>query len=132
MEAKELRIGNYVMDRGSKTLCIDWMDENKVNMKMMLGVMEVHPVTEEFGYCKPIILTEEWLEKFGFHYHKSKPCIYYIKSWGVNGVAIVLKDYHYVGFEYEMGKGYTKQIDYVHQLQNIYYALTGTDLTVTA
>lgn len=71
MEAKELRIGNFIMDRGNKVWQIDyWEYPTKVASKSpFLGYLDTnnkkaiygHPFTEEVDYLQPIPLTEEWL-----------------------------------------------------------------------
>lgn len=77
----------------------------------------------------PIQLTEEWLLKFGFQY---------------NGKVLILKFKDGVFdegncIEYFKGRDYTEikfgyygnsKIKYVHQLQNLYHALTGEELTI--
>ena len=127
MKANELRIGNYFLDRGNKTLRIDWFERSKACMTMMIGNMEVHPLTEDFEYMQPIPLTEEWLLKFGF-------------EWSIRHQAT-----HKEGFEFDLNSlvygGYSlstwkrgviivESIKYVHQLQNLYFALTGEELTI--
>ena len=73
---------------------------------------------EDNSEYKPIPLTEEWLLKFGFDsmfsgagYHK-------------NGVEI---GNNHNGF-YILATSY--QIEFIHQLQNLYFALTGEELTI--
>lgn len=110
------------------------------------------------GYYKPIPLTEEWLLKFGFNkwtftnhlsglayedifaYEKSGLIIHmadkaaYFKNEMVNKnqLSIVI----HLGFtESNKIKYYTQtidetQVDYVHQLQNLHFALTQTELEI--
>ena len=72
MKKTELRIGNWIADRGLKEWQIDhWETMNKVasksNATMCNGIlMETHPLTEYIDYLKPIPLTEEWLERLWF------------------------------------------------------------------
>ena len=67
MEAKELRVGNFVKDRGDKILKIDyWERKDMVAQSQYLENIEVHPLTEDVEYLTPIPLTEEWLLGFGF------------------------------------------------------------------
>ena len=62
----------------------------------------------------PIPLTEEWLLKFGF-----KP---FVKDWSLHGVVIHTRKRGFV-----LRKS-VPIIQYVHQLQNLYFALTGEEL----
>lgn len=77
----------------------------------------------KFNHCssKPIQLTEEWLIRFGFE--KLIP----------NGSVYKLGDFHIQDFSplgfYECANHI--KIEYVHQLQNLYFALTGEELKLT-
>ena len=67
IKASELRIGNLVMDRGGKTLVVDyWEGPNKIAQTMTIGNTTVHPLTEYCDYLQPILLTPEILEACGF------------------------------------------------------------------
>jgi len=68
-----------------------------------------HP--DRFG---PIRLTEEWLERFNWN----PP-----KDIGVS-FSLTTDEIHFVA------GNYYKKIDYVHQLQNLTFALTGEELTL--
>jgi hypothetical protein len=124
MKANELRIGNLLFDRGDKILRLDYWDFMKPAQRMFLGDSEVHPLTEDLEYCKPIPLTEEWLLKFGFKWKQIKDLSSYTLS--------KLELYRYssnnnkIFFEYAEGE---VELKYVHQLQNLYFALTGEELT---
>ena len=118
MKANELRIGNLLFDRGDKILRLDYWDFMKPAQRMFLGDSEVHPLTEDLEYCKPIPLTEEWLFRFGFVYNPHS-----IEFHGKNMIFHNwIKDRGYVSWG-------STQIKYVHQLQNLYFALTGEELT---
>jgi len=118
MKVNELRIGNYVYFHG---------DVEEINMVDGFGVIgrEEQPLCsiDEF---EPIPLTEEWLLKFGF---EKADEIYFIE-FGVYSMTIK---------EYEKGKYILNpethfnyvDIEYVHQLQNLYFALTGKELILT-
>ena len=82
---------------------------------------------------QPIPLTEEWLVKFGFN-EKYKSTSNRWTKWaeGVNA-GLELHD-----CEDEHGNihgvflhDFTLEVKYVHQLQNLYFALTGEELTYT-
>lgn len=69
-------------------------------------------------FFEPIQLTDEWLLKFGFE----KDGTWFTKS----GFGISIDN-----LKWQM-KGYIATFDkclYVHQLQNLYFALTGKELT---
>ena len=101
MEANQLRIGNWYIS-------------------VKFGV----PVRCEM--FEPIPLTEEWMLKFGFEKHD----FYYAINWGINGVLIMKYLVPYSLFAMELGIGFKKTLQYVHQLQNLYFDLTGEELTI--
>jgi len=110
MKATELRIGNYVYPFDDINLVdekIIFRDFVKVSVKDL----------SDTNHLYPIPITEEWLLKFGFKKHKAwDDSFYYLKS----DVDI---------FEYLSGFEHNDfHIKYVHQLQNLYFALTGEEL----
>jgi len=90
-------------------------------MDMNIGGTQVHPLTEYPEFCKPIPLTEEWLLKFGYK-------LYHDYVW-VNDNTDVLGRID--KFKDDVARSiYPRlEIKYVHQLQNLYFALTGKELT---
>ena len=104
MKANELRIGNYILLKGF----------TKPTQVWIIDTTETSTKTT----ASPILLTEEWLLKFGIekmhdgNYWNKKLCI--------------RKDRNEFYALYEQGRIY---IQYVHQLQNLYFALTGEELT---
>jgi hypothetical protein len=117
MRAEELRIGNYAqLDGGIE--CIDVYD--------LLDI-----VSDNFIVCNPIPLTEEWLLKFGFKkdvdgsFAKNDISIFLDKRFKTNLYLQTNESdrkFNWFGFECK--------IKYVHQLQNLYFALTGEELTI--
>ena len=123
MEAKHLRIGNYVM----------WVDD-----LFKVEIIDSYCATNK----DPIPLTEEWLFKFGFtNYEWCTDCAfikfnynhimlrYYNNKWHCTKVKVT-KDND--GHKMSNGKDIVKKglIKHVHELQNLYYALTGVELTI--
>jgi len=113
MEANELRIGNWIL--------------NGLGEKFQVNAQTIgHMALGEamLGKMSPIPLDESWLIRAGFIYHN--PSDFYSKNWGRNGAEIVKK--YPDGWMFELGKGYLRHFEYVHQLQNLFFALTGTEL----
>lgn len=115
MKASELRIGNWV-DSG------DHFGEIQVQVIQKDGINpfdwgQGNHCIHFYESIKPIPLTEEWLMKFGFEKNIGwDDMVYYI----LNGVDVYeMIDY----YEYADAK-----IKHVHQLQNLYFALTGEEL----
>ena len=115
MKPTELRIGNLILSKG------------KIH-KVDLGVFQKTERTPFEKYYQPIPLTEEWLLKFGFKYES----IHFVNKNGYcksgDNYSIQLsinKDcfrFHNPHFNLE--------IKHVHQLQNLYFALTNKELTI--
>ena len=115
MKATELRIGNLVQDRHS--------EECGMIDIVVLGIIDA---MENHSY-EPIPLTEEWLTRFGFRLPAH--------SW--IGDKFHLSEYG-KGSKYPNGKMWVvamnknnaiiAEIKHVHQLQNLYFALTGEEL----
>ena len=141
MKANALRLGNLV--------------EYDNRIFKIFGITEELPFlnTDEFGVgvvdynnIKPIPLTEEWLLKFGLY--KFKPALNYTtRKWYIKTRAGVLttrlpyliqdKRTCKNSNEYEVrinpsGSAAARLciIQYIHQLQNLYFTLTGEELNV--
>ena len=100
MKASELRIGNWVMD-----------EHSEMTGKIDLVVIGIIDTVDDHSYL-PIPLTEEWLKRFDWNLPKDMS----ISS------SLTTGEIHFVT------GNYYKKIDYVHQLQNLYHALTGEEL----
>lgn len=118
MEVRELRIGNYVY------LTKDNFETIK---EYQLDAFDIYKLDEnECEDIKPIPLTEEWLLKLGgidkgFIFFKAKRKV--IKFEWSSRVVSTGKRYGFKSSKYN-------NIKYVHQLQNLYFALTGEELTL--
>lgn len=117
MKAEELRIGNGVHYKGVNFVVLTSDDFKQLESDIELGII------------KPIHLTEEWLLKFGFEYSEAREKISNgFEEW--NKGSIYLGDYnnkHYILEALDQG-GIDVEVKYVHQLQNLYFALTGEEL----
>jgi hypothetical protein len=123
MKANELRVNNLVIFNG-KIFPIQGIEyDSAINAER--GKEKTEPYylieSESNGYlamlCEPILLTDEWLKRFGF----TKDEKYYSKE----------------SFDVDLDEwfGFHKMViscplKYVHQLQNLYFALTGEELTL--
>lgn len=123
MEAKELRIGNFVMIQVAYEVgkvAQLWEEE------VMFRCGDVYLYSDIF----PIMLNTEWLMKLGF---KKQGIGYYVLMNGVKiklffdgcikGILIIIKS---GGFRY-----YKKDIKFVHQLQNLVFVMTGDELKIS-
>jgi hypothetical protein len=118
MNAKELRIGNYINNE-QRTEVIDGIDLYRVQCHLLSDKTRETLYEVPLKLIKPIPLTEEWLLKFGFlsnpykdRYEKGDIDIECNKTRGKTELWLS-------GFPY---------IKHIHQLQNLYFALTNEEL----
>lgn len=115
MDAKELRIGNWVKYIGGEAI----VENGEAIMDIDDGLDRVEPIP----------LTEGWLVRFGF----SGPFFDAGKYYLLNGHCVYIFDDF---FEFEFAPNRDSRFNlfckyqYVHQLQNLYFALTGEELTI--
>ncbi len=104
MKASDLRVGNWVSKHGE-----------------YYQITSATIVSLERGEsdAEPIPLTEEWLLKFGFKRHPN------YSYWFCGRIILVIDNGVYFLCDVDM----RIDIKYVHQLQNLYHALTGEELT---
>lgn len=117
IQPEELRIGNVIFINDSLRT-VEGIVGDQVWYKR-----EGFLVQDTCSSSRPIPLTEEWLKRAGFERNSDGTFVlihimYALPEMGVMQLAI----------------GYSPLINcpckYVHQLQNLYYALTGTELTI--
>jgi hypothetical protein len=130
MDAKELRIGNWVHhndnwsykqpDIDFKEFDWQWDDRDWYALgECTLDMDDVYPIP----------LTEEWLLKFGFEKRDGK---YYLSRYLIKeGISQFFDN----GMSFRITTSNTESthaasIKSVHQLQNLYFALTNTELTI--
>lgn len=121
MQASELRIGNYVYING---VC-NQVSEIHTKLLKFLSNNTLWNIKQS----KPIPLTEEWLVKFGFKTNQYKDEFTLFHN----------------NYEYLLDCAYTDEgvfnfvvdstcmdidVKYVHQLQNLYFALTKEELEI--
>jgi len=109
MKANELRIGNIIKQGTIKSF-------------YEYGVHWGFGCSTKFSDIEPIELTEEWLVKFGF---KDSG----FATWSKNKITIRNPIQNIYKFRVSDSVGFV-YIEYVHQLQNLYSALTGNELNI--
>ena len=130
--ANELRLGNYINYKG-EAIKITMIGEYGVQSKNKDVIINAKFSTPDLS---PIPLTEKKLLNCGFVKHKayraggqdewsgmlawSIPSNRLFSNWLFRGNASCL---HLVGY-------INTQIEYLHQLQNLYYELTGEELNI--
>jgi hypothetical protein len=119
MKAEDLRIGNFIQRKSTSSICtVNW------------GIIKDFENFNDIKDYEPIPLTEQWLIDFkdNFDFFEIREKSYRGKYIFINIQDIILyfftdtnTIYRPNGIEYE----------YVHSLQNLYYSLTGKELTKT-
>ena len=114
IKANELRIGNYVFDNLKQ-----WI----IQMHSANGILNVEQKPSEYN---PVEITEEILLKLGFKCEeKTRENIYRLNifEYATSCKTIDLEiDY------FDNHATFTTDIKYVHQLQNLFFFLTGEEL----
>jgi hypothetical protein len=113
IEARELRIGNYISSMYEEGVTVIKSIVEDKNWGGYFVVTENNKTS--ITMVKPILLTEEWLIKFGFSVFKDMYFIKGMQIWKCNDMFLCDKNGIY--------------IKYVHQLQNLYFALREKELT---
>ena len=127
MEANDLRVGNLILDHeADPTVKIHWEVEEvlKDGVRFRDG-----SCWTAYEAVEPIPLTEEWLVKFGFDE------ITNVDNCDFKEYRMFNK--HSFAIQFPCGNeahcyagNYPIAIKHVHQLQNLYHALTGEELTI--
>jgi len=121
MQANELRIGNLLMDVSGHVGYVTQINEDKtVKIRTNEGVLITWMRADLF---QPIPLTEEILLKCGFEYDE----LNYFYSLYYNNFKL---EFHF-DEQYEFWlNDISMEVKYLHQLQNLYFALTGKELDI--
>ena len=113
MKATELRIGNLVQ--------YHWNNKMK-NVSVYPDLIKA--LQFENSLYEPIPLTEEWLLKFGFEFYEGEKT-FFNDSYERNRVRLNYREDKKIFYWEDRNN---MELKYVHQLQNLYFALTGEEL----
>ena len=123
IKANELRIGNlFIEENSNKIIEVIGLDKKTVVF------------SGKFLYqwqAKPIPLTEEWLLKFGFeNVHTDWFYKDIVKTNSYQFCFNICLSNGKITLDSGFDENSIIKLKYVHQLQNLYFALTGAELTV--
>lgn len=123
MKPSELRIGNVI----NGTMNANIVGQLTVTGRIIAQFEEFETALKDY---ESIPLTEEWLLKFGFGLTQIDRIIsnYSIQSLSLNFYNTEIERGMWLRFYH--GNAQIK-IQYVHQLQNLYFALTGKELKIS-
>jgi hypothetical protein len=120
MKASDLRIGNFVNNKGRLDIvtCLEHVTFEDIT--------NVRGQYYEVFIPEPIPLTEEWLLKFGFGKNDNNQFIL------MEGSVDILFNKDLNGWTCDGINFSINMTEHVHQLQNLYFALTGEELEIKA
>ena len=135
MNANELRLGNYVSDKINRCVSIQEIRQEHY----VFTLANESKIKYNINSAKPIPLTEEWLLMFGFI--KKDEITFSLDLGGYYGysreleffyepnekVCITLREFE-TNYKEQSQSIFLNNINYVHQLQNLYFALTQEEL----
>lgn len=134
MKANELRIGNYLTDEWNQSVnVIDSISERGANLyieddgnwaEISQTWIEANISNDEM---RPITLNADWLISLGFERENDEPFNWSDKKKYLSDCFLIgsySDGLHYVRNGLKTGK----PLIHVHQLQNLYFALTGEEL----
>lgn len=122
IKVNELRPGNYVL-HNDELMQIESYCNGKVNVYAGYYGDAPHIHGIDCGNINLIPLTPEWMERCGF-----KEGTNYL--FGKQLKLGIHSDYTYIGTLTSTSAAYVAPTQYVHQLQNLYFALTGDELQI--
>lgn len=130
MKAQDLRIGNLVKVN-DKIFKVSIVKDEFINCYLTTPTQEYkHTPSISINNVKPIPLTEEWLLKMGFN--KDVKGNYrtnhymFIERWYISHKEKYDKNF----FSLIIHEDFITHINTVNQLQNLYFSLTGEELTI--
>lgn len=131
MEPTELRIGNFIQyNSPDHSICFDLVVGINYSDDFHVHMVELHGRTPiNINGISPIPITPEWLERLGFRDTSTKHGEWFLEL--DDSFKIIITWYggiiELTTFDIQQPFPYIKSI---HQLQNLYHALTGQELTV--
>jgi hypothetical protein len=119
ISAKELRIGNYIYD-------YEYLPDEALKAIQVDGYMIEKMWLNKSNEYEPIPLTAENIGKCGFEsYGDNKE---YFKHDNLTGLEFLDQSTDFKVFD--TGSVVLTHLKYLHQLQNLYFALTGEELKI--
>ena len=124
MRAEDIRVGNYV-DYECTTHCIVDINSIGCGSYWLNGNNPEDYYTHLYRDIKGIPITDDWLIRFGF---KLNECDNYELAYlfEINSTFTIINEdrgYFYIDAR-------NNELEYVHQLQNLYFALVGKELVL--
>lgn len=116
MKTNELRVGNLIYSRNGVVKTVDVINDSTQKIEF-----DDSDDDYRISDCEPIPLTEEWLLKFGLGKFPNRKDLF--NCFGYTILLTQETPMFYIGVA-------MIEIKSVHQFQNLYFALTGEELTI--
>lgn len=121
MEATELRIGNmFATNYSSEIYSLEYIS---LGSEYIFHIKGVNEYVKESSLM-PVLLTEEWLVRFGGKWHGDFITLKMV-ALQLNSC---LPNMQGATFALYCGSIFIKEVRFVHELQNLYFVLTGEEL----
>ena len=120
IQPHELMIGNYVWN--------PYNEPTNVDMSILTYLYKCKRDQQKNVMYFPIPLNKEWLIKLGFEYRELTHD-FYIKR-GQQKEILIIKNITVFLCESNSMPKFICNLEYVHELQNLYLSLTGEQLTI--
>lgn len=123
MKATELRINNAVLYKGKIWFIAGIHRAGAIDIKPDID----HKYSEicDISEIEPVPLTVEYLEKVGYEIGDGHGDRYYHPQ--INALQILPPD-KYLHYRVHWDYGFLRELQFVHELQNIYFLLNGIEL----
>jgi len=115
MKAEELRIGNILRDK--------YTGDNLIVLELTKDRITFDYITDKKWQAEPIPLTEEIILKCGFEIEEGR----FGNEYHLDDFILYTSEQLSICFCWD---NFIKDIKHLHQLQNLYFALTGQELDV--
>ena len=116
IKVNELRIGNHVLDEHGNISII-----NTISRGVRISNDKYKWESKSEDQIHPIQLTDELLLECGFENYEV-----FKNTWGYNGIELYIQD----GIIWIDLMNNSVEINYLHELQNLYFSLTKTELKI--
>lgn len=136
MKSNELRIGNYLLISNHDALVKVPSSPQKVSGIISKNELEFEAnhgrnnFKVSTAHCYGISLNEDWLKRFGFSIILHRECKYRAVLGDFELCCNDMEEcYNFMTLKNQHGDNEVKvELMFVHQLQNLYYFLTGNEL----
>lgn len=116
IQENELRVGNLVLYEYHKNK--DGLGFQRMTPSLFLALDKLFPIK----------ISEQWLLDFGF---KKRNHYYVFGVFGLD-IPVIVKNDQFSRYTFHLGDFYVVSIEFIHELQNIYFVLKGEELELVS